>query len=124
MTSRGEWKVFHFFKQFEKQDENCSRCPQTTAILESLKAEGSLLAGMVCFSSLLAGSRIVSHTGPSNMRLTCHLGLIGCKGAYAKVGCDVFPFLQGKCIVFDDSYVHEVLLSLFLFINIVINTII
>jgi hypothetical protein len=49
-----------------------------------------------------------SLSGPSNMRLTCHLGICGCDNVLVKVGEDTSHYINGKCIVFDDSYVHEV----------------
>jgi aspartyl/asparaginyl beta-hydroxylase (cupin superfamily) len=109
MTSKGEWKVFYFWQQFNLFENNCARCPKTAELLKRLQREDLLLAGMVCFSSLMPNSHIKAHTGPSNMRLTCHLGLLGCDGSSTiRVGEDTCPFLQGKCIVFDDSYLHEV----------------
>ena len=109
MTNRkGKWDVFYFWQQFQPMPSNASLCPKTFAILDQLKEEGLLLSGMVCFSSLMPGSRIVPHTGPSNMRLTCHLGLIGCDQVEITAGRDSHHFQEGKCLIFDDSFLHEV----------------
>jgi len=109
MTNKtGTWKVFYFWQQFLEQPENTKRCPKTFSLLQHLKNEKLLLGGMVCFSSLLPGTNIVPHTGPSNMRLTCHLGLLGCSGTKIFAGSDSASFQEGKCIIFDDSFLHEV----------------
>merc|ERR1712137_957191 len=109
MTNKGgTWKVFYFWQQFLEQTENTRRCPKTFALLQRLKDEKLLLGGMVCFSSLLPGTNIIPHTGPSNMRLTCHLGLQGCTDTVIFVGSESSNFQEGKCIIFDDSFVHEV----------------
>ena len=109
MTNRdGKWKVFYFWRQFLEYPENAKLCPNTYALLQKLKRDGLLLAGMVCFSSIMPGTRILPHTGPSNMRLTCHLGLTGCNGTEITVGSEKSNFKDGKCIIFDDSFVHEV----------------
>ncbi len=42
------------------------------------------------------------------MRLTCHLGLVGCEGTRVTVGGEERPYENGKCVVFDDSFVHSV----------------
>ena len=110
----GDWKVFYFWQQFVEHQENIEKCPKTYEILKRLKNQGLLLAGMVCFSSLMPGTHIVAHTGPSNMRLTCHLGLIGCEGNEVIVGGVKSEYVDGKCTIFDDSYVHEVVSFFFL----------
>jgi len=110
MTNKGgEWKVFYFWQQFLENTENTKRCPNTFQLLQQLKKEGLLLGGMVCFSSLMPGTHIIPHTGPSNMRLTCHLGLMGCNNTTINVGTESSQFKEGKCIIFDDSYIHEVI---------------
>ena len=104
----GQWNVFYFWQQFILQERNATLCPKTYAVLEKLRQEGSILSGMVCFSSLMPGTTILPHTGPSNMRLTCHLGLIGCNNVKLTVGSEFAYYQEGKCLVFDDSFVHQV----------------
>jgi len=107
MTAReNDWKVFYFYQNFQKYEDNHRLCPRTAAVLERLSDR--LLYGMVCFSQLEPGATILPHTGPSNMRLTCHLGLVGCFGTFVSVGDEVRPYEDGKCVVFDDSFVHAV----------------
>lgn len=40
----------------------------------------------MCFSAIDPGTHIVPHYGPSNMRLTAHLGLMNCKNVEVTVG--------------------------------------
>jgi len=105
MVSSGTWTVLYFYHNFVRNEAVHRRFPRTSAVLESLPG---LLRGMVCFSSLLPGTRIVAHTGPSNMRLTCHLGMFGCDGVHVSVERETRQYLNGRCVVFDDSYVHSV----------------
>lgn len=108
-NSDGQWKVFYFWQQFIENTDNTSRCPKTFKLLQNLKEKGLILSGMVCFSSIMPGTEILVHTGPSNMRLTCHLGLCGCtKDTIITVGTESSPFKQSKCIIFDDSFLHGV----------------
>uniref|UniRef100_A0A663E9X4 Aspartyl/asparaginy/proline hydroxylase domain-containing protein n=1 Tax=Aquila chrysaetos chrysaetos TaxID=223781 RepID=A0A663E9X4_AQUCH len=57
------------------------------------------------------GTHVWPHTGPTNCRLRMHLGLVipkeGCR-----IRCGMVPggnpALEGKVLIFDDSFEHEV----------------
>lgn len=109
LTTTGNWRVFYFYKHFIRQDQNCAKCPVTAGLIDRMMDEGILVGGMVCFSRITPGTKIIPHTGPSNMRLTCHLGLCGCEGVRLRVARDHYvPYVDGKCFVFDDSFEHAV----------------
>ena len=61
------------------------------------------------FSAIQPGTHIRMHTGPSNERLRIHLCLIHTGGARIRVGTDWHTWEEGKAIVFDDSWEHEVI---------------
>merc|ERR1711988_1849670 len=63
---------------------------------------------MGILSRLAPGTHLFAHCGPSNMRLTCHLGLVVPSGCQIRVGFEKRTWDEGKCIVFDDSWEHEV----------------
>ncbi|KAK3896258.1 hypothetical protein Pcinc_000079 [Petrolisthes cinctipes] len=79
----GHWCIFPLLDQGTINEANCSRCPNTAALLGSLPAlMKDCVFGNVCFSVLYPDSIIKPHYGPSNIRLRCHLGLdvpAGCK---------------------------------------------
>jgi aspartate beta-hydroxylase len=61
------------------------------------------------FCSVLgAHSHIAPHCGPVNTRLTCHLGLVVTPASELRVGREVVRWQEGRCLVFDDSFEHEV----------------
>jgi aspartyl/asparaginyl beta-hydroxylase (cupin superfamily) len=60
------------------------------------------------FSALNPHKRITPHTGPMNGIIRAHLGLVVPKGAYIRVGKDERTWEEGKLLVFDDSFEHEV----------------
>ena len=66
------------------------------------------MCGAHFFSRLVAGSHIGAHCGPSNLRLRVHLGLLVPEGTRIRVGDEVRAWREGECLVFDDSYEHEV----------------
>ena len=61
------------------------------------------------FSAIQPGTHIRTHTGPSNERLRLHLTLIHSGGARIRVGTEWHTWVEGKVIMFDDSWEHEVI---------------
>ena len=61
------------------------------------------------FLLLKTGTHIRTHTGPSNERLRLHLTLIHSGGARIRVGNEWRTWQEGKAIIFDDSWEHEVI---------------
>ena len=49
------------------------------------------------------------HCGPTNARLTAHFALVVPSGATIRVAEEVWGWEEGKCIVFDHSFEHEVI---------------
>ncbi|MGH7558102.1 MAG: aspartyl/asparaginyl beta-hydroxylase domain-containing protein [Gemmatimonadota bacterium] len=85
---------------------NCERCPETATLVDGIEAAHA--AGLVYFSRLTPGAHIAPHCGPTNARLRCHLGLEVPPGARLRVGADHRAWQEGRCLVFEDSFEHEV----------------
>ena len=103
----GRWSVFFLYRRGRKNEDNCQLCPQTAAIFEAHRATLSL-GGLVYFSVLDPFTHVAPHTGPTNMRLRCHLGIDVPTGCTLTVDGDTRGWEAGRCIVFDDSLMHEV----------------
>jgi hypothetical protein len=103
----GNWTIFTLFESGKRNDANCARCPVTASIVERYAATQSILS-MVYFSILSPGTHIAAHTGPTNMRLRCHLGIEVPRGCELRVADKTLTWREGKCLVFDDSFLHEV----------------
>jgi aspartyl/asparaginyl beta-hydroxylase (cupin superfamily) len=99
------WNTFNFFFYGKKVEENCERCPRTTALLESLPR---FERDHIMFSALNPHSHIPAHVGPINGIIRAHLGLNVPKGCYIKVGSEERTWENGKLLIFDDSFLHEV----------------
>lgn len=54
------------------------------------------------------GTHVWPHTGPTNCRVRAHLGLVVPGGAEIRVGNTTKTWEEGKFIIFDDSFEHEV----------------
>ena len=61
------------------------------------------------FSAIQPGTHIRTHTGPSNERLRVHLTLMHSGGAKIRVANEWHTWEEGKAIIFDDSWEHEVI---------------
>jgi aspartate beta-hydroxylase len=103
----GEWSEFRLLSRGRSFDKNLSRCSMTAAVLKSIP--GADTAGSVFFSRLAAGSHIVRHCGPHNLRIRAHLGLIVPNGnCQMRVGTEARCWTAGEVLLFDDSFEHEV----------------
>ncbi len=105
----GNWQIFHLYDQGCRVSRNCSICPQTTALLDSVPG---LIRGCAYGNAMISilgpGSEIEAHTGPCNFRLRCHLALAESDSYMIQVGSEVRSWELGKLMVFDDSFVHRV----------------
>jgi aspartyl/asparaginyl beta-hydroxylase (cupin superfamily) len=104
-TRLAGWNTFNFWFFGKKFEENCALCPETTRVLESLPR---FEKDHIMFSALNPHARIPPHTGPMNGILRAHLPLIVPDGCYIRVGPDERTWHEGKVLVFDDSFEHEV----------------
>lgn len=103
------WEALFFYRQGRRYDENHARCPQTSALLESIDlCRIDAQAPEILFSVLRPGSHIKAHYGVSNIRLVMHLPLIvppDC--ALNLVGNGEHRWREGELVMFDDTYLHE-----------------
>ena len=54
------------------------------------------------------GVHVWPHCGPTNCRIRAHLGLVVPDGVRIRVTDDIRTWKEGKFIIFDDSFEHEV----------------
>jgi aspartate beta-hydroxylase len=103
------WEAFFFYRHGQRFDQNHSRCPRTSALLESIdlvRIPGQ--TPEVCFSILTPGTHILPHYGVTNARSVMHLPLVvpdDC--ALNLVGHGERHWQEGVALMFDDTYLHE-----------------
>ena len=102
------WDAFFFYRHGQVFPDNAARCPQTSALLEELPLVRIRdHAPEICFSLLTAGTHILPHHGVTNTRLVLHLPLVVPPDCAIVVGGEQHAWREGKCVVFDDTYLHE-----------------
>ena len=102
------WDAYFFYRHGQRHDENCGRCPETAALLDSLplvKVRGH--APETLFSVLKPGTHILPHRGVTNTRLVTHLPLIIPPDCALRVGGEIHAWQAGRCVTFDDTFEHE-----------------
>ena len=104
VNDEGEWtalrlKVDH---GYTKIGENYF--PKTLKVLQDCRV---FLTAM--FSAIKPGTHILPHTGPCNDRLRGHLGVIHTGGARIRVGTEWRTWEEGKALIMDTSWEHEVI---------------
>jgi len=96
---RDAWTVFDLLSP-----DGVRCCPRTAAMVEQLIGEVFLAQ----FSRLLPGTHLPAHCGLVNYQLTLHLGVLIPAGCTIRVGSETRTWTEGRCLVFDDSFEHEV----------------
>ena len=105
----GEWRELNFIFQGTWVPQALALLPRTFGLVTSLPEASSMVIGATKISVMQPGTHVHAHTGLTNARLRIHLGLAGLDGAYVRVGDEPWrTWRDGRCIVFDDSFVHEV----------------
>jgi beta-hydroxylase len=105
--STGEnWKTFVLYGFGVRSERNCARCPETAKALARVPGLQSAF-----FSIIAPGYRIPAHQGVTKGILRIHLGMMVPKErerCFMRVGDQKVVWREGKCVVFDDSFEHEV----------------
>mmetsp|Transcript_16257 Transcript_16257/g.24491 ORF Transcript_16257/g.24491 Transcript_16257/m.24491 type:complete len:369 (-) Transcript_16257:108-1214(-) len=112
-TDKGDWNVcylyLHGMNDFFEKNREC--CPITSQIISGLPRQHH----HALFSALGPDTQVQPHHGPTNKKLRCHLPLIvpSKKPGESEplctltVGDETTELIPGKCIIFDDSFLHE-----------------
>jgi ornithine lipid ester-linked acyl 2-hydroxylase len=100
-----QWKTFFFYAYGYKAAENCARCPITAQLVEAIPGMKTAF-----FSILAPGAHLRAHRGPYKGVLRYHLGLKVPDPARCRlrVGEHMLGWREGKSVMFDDTYEHEV----------------
>lgn len=107
LVSEGVWNTFPLRRSSKLLEENIARCPQTWAIAKQCPLLQGVEGG-VYFSIIYPDTHVRSHCGPSNLRYRYHLTIEEAESAQIRSGQEWRTWRQGKCLILDDSFEHEV----------------
>ena len=108
LLDAGTWDQVVLYEAGRRQDAACAAFPVLADVVEQIPEATTLGPGVVTLSWLNPGAHIVPHCGRTNGQLRVHLGLRVPPGAELRVGAERLRWQEGRCIVFDDSFEHEV----------------
>jgi ornithine lipid ester-linked acyl 2-hydroxylase len=106
ITDDDRWKTFFLYGFGFKAKLGLEMCPQTAALMEQIPGMTTAM-----FSILSPRKHILDHRGPYKGVLRYHLGLIVPREKEAcriRVGEDFRHWEDGKSMIFDDTFNHEV----------------
>ncbi|XP_037659522.1 aspartyl/asparaginyl beta-hydroxylase isoform X2 [Choloepus didactylus] len=109
LREKGDWSQFTLWQQGRKNENACKGAPKTCTLLEKFPETTGCRRGQIKYSVMHPGTHVWPHTGPTNCRLRMHLGLV-----IPKEGCRIrcanrtTTWEEGKVLIFDDSFEHEV----------------
>ena len=106
IQSDDQWKTFFLKGVGMDCAENAQRCPETMKVL------GRIPGCTTGFFSILSPRKHVpNHRGAWAGVLRLHMGLLVPEPAHMcriRIANEVHAWTEGKCIIFDDTYNHEV----------------
>ena len=105
--AEGAWNTFPLLRAAKIADDNVKRCPKTWSIVEKCPLPWGALGG-VYFSILSPGTKIAPHFGPSNVKYRYHLTIQEADDAQIRSADEWRTWPEGKCLILDDSFEHEV----------------
>lgn len=108
LKNKGDWKQFELYARGQQKRENCMKAPITCSLIEQFPAARDCVRGQVKFSVMHEGTHVWPHCGPTNCRLRAHLGLMIPQGTRIRVAEEERSWQEGKFLIFDDSFEHEV----------------
>ena len=106
ITTDNNWKTFFLFAPGMDCEGNRRKCPKTTELVQKIPGLKTAM-----FSILSPGKEIPPHRGPYAGVLRYHLGLMipepreKCR---IRIGNEIRHWEEGKSIVFDDTWNHQV----------------
>jgi beta-hydroxylase len=106
ITDDDDWKTFFLYGYGFKAKLGIEMCPKTAALMRQIPGMTTAM-----FSILSPRKHILDHRGPYKGVLRYHLGLIVPREAERcriRVGEDIRHWQEGKSLVFDDTFNHEV----------------
>ena len=100
----GEWHVLYLDYRGQLWDEHCAMFPKLMKLVDTIPRR----SGTVFISRLTPGTHIPKHCGATNTQLTCHFGIVVPDGVEVRVAREIRTQKAGECVIFDDSFEHEV----------------
>ncbi len=104
---RKGWKALYLYEHGEKVPDNVQHFPETMKCVQDHLLPHLFELAEVHFSILEPGAHIAPHCDQHNFTLSFHLALVIPEGCGIRVAEEDRTWHEGKCLLFDHSFVHE-----------------
>jgi aspartyl/asparaginyl beta-hydroxylase (cupin superfamily) len=98
-----QFKQFRLYSDGRPNQVNCAKCPKTAEILSAVSTNSDVLCTI-----LHPGSRLKNHIDFASPTLVYQLGVKIPPDCGIRVGTETRSWQEGKSMVFDNAYEHEV----------------
>lgn len=105
---RGHWAEINILRQGMPQSRIVELLPITSRVVLSIPDAVTMVHGGSKVSVIDGGSLVRPHTGCCNSRLRVHMGITVPDDCGIIVDGEERSWVEGQCMVFDDSFVHSV----------------
>lgn len=106
LIDMGKWEQLLLYQEGQMVERACEMFPTTTSVISTISEATPL--GVTSISVVHPGTHFIPHCGPTNARLRVHLCIKSAEGVHMEISGHSLHWEEGRCIVFDDSYEHEV----------------
>lgn len=107
IVEKGKWNVCYLLLHGMDFSQNAAKCPITMDLIRHVPRQYN----HAFFSALAPNSNIGAHYGPTNKKLRCYFPVFvpSSKGGCCSltVNGEKCVVEEGRCIIFDDSFLHE-----------------
>jgi len=103
-TASGQWAAAYLWTFGVEDAKTTARCPVTADLLRAIPGVAEF--GTSLFSALAPGTHLAPHFGYTNAKLRCQFPLVVPGGCRLRVGDREIEQHEGKCLIFDDSFLH------------------
>jgi aspartyl/asparaginyl beta-hydroxylase (cupin superfamily) len=100
------WKEIKLIHEFEPVERNRTLAPTMSAIADQILAEYKVVAQFTILA-LEPGTELPVHADMANFLVSCHMGIEVPRECGLQVGAEKRSWLEGKCIAFNNSYLHS-----------------
>ena len=105
---REQWSSLYLFQNGRPVEETCRLCPTTAAFMRSDLGDVLCPLQEMHFSIVGPGAHIKPHSDMGNFTLNLHFAIDIPEQCGIRVGTETRTWTEGKCLLFDDSFEHEV----------------
>jgi len=106
--TQGDWNYFNLYIRGEKIEENCEKMPILCKLLDQIEPAIKCTRGEIKLSLILPDLPVYPRCGLTNCKIRAYMSLKIFGSTHMRVLNETRKLTEGKLIIFDDSFEHEI----------------